>query len=129
MVKLSKREELIFAELSKFRDFVIQKQNEIKDCNFDVVNGSYTFGINWGEYQIVKPTGEKQVKVCVHFGSPSPENVRGDVVDYIREFVENIQEGLVKKEIEIYRFITNLDLDLYSQVEIDYRWVTTDAEN
>lgn len=129
MVKLSKREELIFTELSRFKEIVLQKKDDISDCSIDVQNGFRSSVKDHSGTLINQPTGEKQVKVLVLFGSPSPKDTQSYIVDCVKEFVGNIQKGLAKKEMEIQRFITNFDIDVYNHVEIDYQWVKTDEED
>ncbi len=129
MPVLTKREELISTELNRFRDFVIRRKEDISNCSFDVQSGFYSYVDKNSDTLVNVPDGRKDVKACVSFDPSHSEGERNDVIETIEVFVKTIQKGLSERKIDVSRFITNLDIDNYIQLEIGYRWTTGSRKN
>jgi hypothetical protein len=112
--------------MNEYKNFILQKHNDITNCVFEVENVIQSSDVDWGQYRLNKPTGEKEVNICVLFGPPCPEDKQNDIVNCIDEFVGDLQKGLACKEVDIYEFKTTFDIDALAQITLGYKWMVTD---
>lgn len=113
---MTKREELMSCQMSAFKDFIMQKRRDIADCSFEVENDVVSMAGSWGDNgpYINLPTGVKEAKIKILFGSPCSE----DKQEIIETFI-----------IEIKKFVITFNMDSYALIEIDYERVEVNEEN
>ncbi len=111
---MTKREELMSCQMSAFKDFIMQKRRDIADCSFEVENDVVSMAGSWvdnGPY-INLPTGVKEARIKILFGSPCSEDKQEIIETFIRELINNIQRGMEKGGVYVYSFSTNFDFDV-----------------
>ncbi len=127
MENAAKREELILTKIDGFRDFIIQKQNNITGCFCD--NNGYFRAFTM--YQPNELLNSKKLKIHVTFSFsnfPSTK-IQNDIVDYIKDFANHIKSNITEGKIEIKKFVITFNMDSYALIEIDYERVEVNEEN
>lgn len=123
MTILTKKEELISCQMSAFKNFVMEKQKNISNCSFEIENDICTMGGVYDGSCINLPTGVRQVKISIFFGESCSEDKQKTVENFVREFINQIQRGIEKGEVNIYGFMTKFDFYVENSytLQIKYR--------
>ncbi len=134
MPVMTKREEFMSCQMSAFKDFIMQKRSDIADFSFEVENDVISMAGSWSgdDTWINLPTGVKEFKIKILFGSPCSEDKQEIIETFVRELINNIQRGMEEGRAHIYRLTVSFDFDVSDSCtfEIKYmQWRGKDGAN
>jgi len=116
-----KRHKLIYMKINEFKDFILENQEDIRDCSINWKDDFYSFCIDPSGVLKNFPSGGRNIKIHVQFNPPCSENNRNSILEAVDEFVKNFQRSLMKDEIDIINFAITFAIDSFVELEMYYR--------
>ncbi len=119
------RKELILKKIEEFKDFIVQKQDDLTGCFCDIDGGFRFFRM----YQADELLSGDRLRMYVTFNFISSTKNQEDIANYIQQFSNYFREELMEGRIEITKFLITFNIDLYVLLEMNYERVEADEKN